>query len=234
VRTRAEYGICRGLGFDAFQGRYFAEPVVITGAAVPTYRFRALSLLAAGDATSFEKLERVISEDPGLSLKLVKLANSAFFGGRHRAGTIRRALMTLGSVAVRRWATMMVLAGVSDRPSDLLEFGLMRARLCELVAARTPGADTDRAFTVGLFSVVDSLLGVRMPTLLEDLPFDERTTRALGEHQGPEGRLLAGVLAYEAGDFDRCVQSGVRLIDIAYAYREALDWTDGALVQLTA
>ena len=233
VRTRAEYGICRGLGFDAFQGRYFAEPVVITGAAVPTYRFRALSLLAAGDATSFEKLERVISEDPGLSLKLVKLANSAFFGGRHRAGTIRRALMTLGSVAVRRWATMMVLAGVSDRPSDLLEFGLLRARLCELVATRTAGADTDRAFTVGLFSVVDSLLGVRMPTLLEELPFDERTTRALSEHQGPEGRLLAGVLAYEAGDFDRCVQSGVRLIDIAYAYREALDWTDGALVQLT-
>ena len=72
-----------------------------------------------------------------------------------------------------------------------------------------------------------------MPTLLDELPFDERTTRALGEHQGPEGRLLAGVLAYEAGDFDGCVQSGVRLIDIAYAYREALDWTDGALVQLT-
>ena len=234
VQTREQYGICRGLGFDAFQGQYFAEPVVIAGAAVPTYRFRALSMLAAGEATSFEQLERVISEDPGLSLKLVKLANSAFFGGRHRAGTIRQALMTLGSVAVRRWATMMVLAGVSDRPSHLLELGLLRARLCELVAARTPGTETDRAFTVGLFSVVDSLLGVRMETLLADLPFDERTSRALGEHQGPEGRLLEGVLAYEAGDFDRCVQTGVSLVDIAHAYGEALDWTDGALVQLTA
>jgi EAL and modified HD-GYP domain-containing signal transduction protein len=81
---------------------------------------------------------------------------------------------------------------------------------------------------------VDSLLGVRMPTLLEDLPFDERTSRALGEHEGPEGRLLAGVLAYEAGDFDRCVQTGVSLVDIAHAYGEALDWTDGALIQLTA
>ena len=230
VQTREQYGICRGLGFDAFQGQYFAEPVVIAGAAVPTYRFRALSMLAAGEATSFEQLERVITEDPGLSLKLVKLANSAFFGGRHRAGTIRQALMTLGSVAVRRWATMMVLAGVSDRPSHLLELGLLRARLCELVAARTPGTETDRAFTVGLFSVVDSLLGVRMPTLLEELPFDERTTRALSEHQGPEGR----VLAYEAGDFDRCVQTGVSLVDIAHAYGEALDWTDGALIQLTA
>ena len=47
-------------------------------------------MLAAGDATSFEQLERVISEDPGLSLKLVKLANSAFFGGRHRSARSAR------------------------------------------------------------------------------------------------------------------------------------------------
>jgi EAL and modified HD-GYP domain-containing signal transduction protein len=234
VQTRDAYHLCRDLGFDAFQGRYFAEPVIVRGSSAPTYRLRALSLLAQGEATSFEQLERVIAEDPGLSLKLMKLANSAFFAGRHAVGSIRQALMVLGSVTVRRWATLLVLAGVGDRPSHLLELGLLRARLCELVAARTPGTETDRAFTVGLFSVVDSLLGMRMPALLADLPFDERTTQALGEQAGPEGRLLAGVLAYESGDFDRCAQSGVGLVDIAMAYREALDWTDGALVQLTA
>jgi EAL and modified HD-GYP domain-containing signal transduction protein len=234
VETRAAYGLCRGLGFDAFQGRYFAEPVVITGASAPTYRLGALSLLAQGSSTSFEQLERVIAEDPGLSLKLVKLANSAFFNRRHPVGSIRQALMALGSVAVRRWATLLVLAGVSDRPSHLLELGLLRARLCELVAGRTAGAETDRAFTVGLFSVADSLLGTRMPNLLADLPFDERTSRALGEHEGPEGRLLAGVLSYEAGDFDACASSGVSLVDIARAYGDALDWSDGTLSQLTA
>ena len=234
VQTREAYHVCRELGFDAFQGKYFAEPVVVRGNSAPTYRLRALSLLAQGETTSFEQLERVIAEDPGLSLKLMKLANSAFFAGRHAVGSIRQALLVLGSVAVRRWATLLVLAGVSDRPSHLLELGLLRARLCELVAARIPGAETDRAFTVGLFSVVDSLLGMRMPALLADLPFDERTQQALGEHAGPEGRLLAGVLAYENGDFERCAQSGVGLVDIAMAYREALDWTNGALVQLTA
>jgi EAL and modified HD-GYP domain-containing signal transduction protein len=233
VTDRRVYGVCRGLGFDAFQGEYFAEPVIIKGAATPTYRLRALSMLAAGDATSFEQLERMISEDPGLALKLVKLANSAFYGGRRRVGSIREALMVMGSVAVRRWATLLVLAGISDRPSHLLELGLLRARLCELVSARV-GGEPDRAFTVGLFSVVDSMLGVRMTTLLSDLPFDERTTKALGAHEGPEGRILAGVLAYEKGDFEGCVQAGVSLRDIAHAFGEALDWTDGALVQLTA
>jgi EAL and modified HD-GYP domain-containing signal transduction protein len=235
VETREDYLACLERGFDAFQGSYFAEPVVVEGSSAPTYRLRALSLLARpGSATTFEQLERVIAEDPGLSLKLVKLANSAFFGGRQPVGSIRQALMALGSVAVSRWATLLTLAGVSDRPSDLLEVGLLRARLCELIASRAPGVETDRAFTVGLFSIVDALLGTRMPALLEDLPFDERTTRALGEHEGPEGRLLAGVLAYERGDFDGAVQHGVSLVEIALAYREALDWTNGALVQLTA
>ncbi|MDA0173822.1 HDOD domain-containing protein [Solirubrobacter taibaiensis] len=234
VPTRAVYGFCRGLGFDAFQGQYFAEPVVVQGASVPTYRLRALSMLAAGDAATFEQLERVIAEDPGLALKLVKLANSAFYGGRHPVGTIKQALMALGTTTVRRWAALLALAGVNDRPSHLLETGLLRARLCELVASRTDGAEPDRGFTVGLFSVVDSLLGMRMPDLLAELPFDERTTRALGGHEGPEGKVLAGVLAYEAGEFDKCVQTGVSLVDIAKAYGEALDWTDGALVQLSS
>ncbi|MBE2316485.1 HDOD domain-containing protein [Solirubrobacter sp. CPCC 204708] len=233
VPTRAVYGFCRGLGFDAFQGQYFAEPVIVQGASVPTYRLRALSMLAAGEAATFEQLERVIAEDPGLSLKLVKLANSAFYGGRHPVGTIRQALMALGTATVRRWAALLALAGVNDRPSHLLETGLLRARLCELVAARTAGAEAERGFTVGLFSVVDSLMGMRMPDLLGELPFDERTTRALGAHEGPEGKVLAGVLAYEAGEFDKCVQTGVSLVDIAHAYGEALDWTDGALVQLS-
>ena len=232
VDTRREYELCRGLGFDAFQGRFFAEPAIVDGAPVPTYRLRALSMLAAREATSFEQIERVIMEDPGLSLKLLKLANSAYHGGRHRVGTVRQALMALGSVAVRRWAALFTLAGVTDRPSHLLELGLLRARLCELVAARTPGAEADRAFTVGLFSVVDSLLGTRMSLLLDELPFDERTALALAGHAGPEGRLLAGVLAYEAGDFDGCVRHGVRLVDLALAYGEALDWTDGTLVSL--
>ena len=234
VSTRAVYGFCRGLGFDAFQGQYFAEPVVVQGASVPTYRLRALSMLAAGDAATFEQLERVIAEDPGLALKLVKLANSAFYGGRHPVGTIKQALMALGTTTVRRWAALLALAGVNDRPSHLLETGLLRARLCELVASRTDGAEPDRGFTVGLFSVVDSLLGMRMPDLLSELPFDERTTVALGAHEGPEGKVLAGVLAYEAGEFDKCVQTGVSLVDIAHAYGEALDWTDGALVQLSS
>jgi c-di-GMP phosphodiesterase len=233
VETRAAYDDCRALGFDGFQGRFFSEPARLTGSSAPTYRLRALSMLAArGDLSSFESLERVIVEDPGLSHKLVRLANSAFFGTRHPVGSIRQALLMLGSVAVRRWATLLVLAGVTDRPNHLLELGLTRARLCELIALRDGDAEPERAFTVGLFSVVDALLRMPMPQLLEELPFDDRTRHALSDRVGPEGRILAGVLAYESGDFETCSTSGVSLLDIARAYRDAIDWTTDAAMQL--
>ncbi len=234
VDSRADYEACIALGFDLFQGRFFAEPVMLTGTPAPTYRLRALSMLVQRDVTSFEQLERVIEEDPGLSHKLVRLANSAFFGRRHPVGSIHQALMALGSVAVRRWAMLLVLGGVTDHPHHLLELGLLRARLCELVAARQPEAEADRAFTAGLFSVVDALLGVSMPHLLAELPFDERMARALAEHEGPEGRVLAGVLSYERGDFAGVLKYGLSLMDIAHAYREALDWTTDAAVALSA
>ena len=40
------------------------------------------------------------------------------------------------------------------------------------------------------------------------------------------------MLAYERGDFDGCAHAGVGLVEIAVAYGEALDWTDGALIQI--
>jgi len=46
VQTRAQYDDCRALGFDGFQGRFFAEPARLLGTSAPTYRLRALSMIA--------------------------------------------------------------------------------------------------------------------------------------------------------------------------------------------
>jgi EAL and modified HD-GYP domain-containing signal transduction protein len=233
VETREEYEACRAMGFDGFQGYFFAEPAVVSGRTAPTHRLGVLTQLVAPDRqASFEEIERVISQDAGLSHKLVRLASSAFVGARQQVSSVRQALILLGTVAVRRWAMLLALSGLTDRPQHLLNVGLVRARLCELLADAHPLAVPDRAFTVGLFSVVDALLGKPMQALLDELPFDSRITHALLDHDGPEGRLLAAVLAYERGDFNDVARFGVGLPVVAGAYREAIDWADGLTVQL--
>jgi EAL and modified HD-GYP domain-containing signal transduction protein len=225
VDTREDYDVCRALGFDQFQGLFFAQPALIEGRSGPTHRLGTLSaLVAPGARAGFEQLERMISQDAGLAHKLVRLSNSAFIGVRQEVSSVRQALMLLGTVAVRRWAMLLVLAGLNDRPHHLLGLGLLRARLCELLA--TGDAEPERAFTVGLFSVVDGLLATPMSELLEDLPFDGRTRDALLHQDGPEGRLLESVLAYENGHFEVCARAGLALAEVGRAYREAVAWTE--------
>jgi c-di-GMP phosphodiesterase len=225
VETRAEYEHCHALGFDAFQGYFFAQPVLVEGGTVPTHRLRGLAAVAQmGEGATFEELERLISQDAGLAYKLVRLANSAYVGSRSRVASVRGALTLMGTVNVRRWSMLLALAGLTDRPQHLLATGLLRARQCELLARRP--VDPAVAFTAGLFSILPALAGSTMEALVAGLPFDARMSGALLDQSGEEGALLAGVLAFERGDFDACESHGVDLLQLAEVYRAALAWVE--------
>jgi EAL and modified HD-GYP domain-containing signal transduction protein len=225
VETRAEYEHCRALGFDGFQGYFFAEPLLVEGGTVPTHRLAGIAALAqAGDDVSFEELERLITQDAGLAYKLVRLANSAYVGSRSSVSSVHEALTLMGTVNVRRWAVLLALAGLTDRPLHLLHTGLLRARQCELLARRP--VDPAVAFTVGLFSILPALVGTTMEALVDGLPFDAAVSGALLEQVGEEGALLAAVLAFERGDFEACESFGIDLLELAEVYRAALAWVE--------
>ena len=225
VETRAEYEHCRALGLDGFQGYFFAQPLLVEGGTVPTHQLAGLASLAqAGDDATFEELERLISQDAGLAYKLVRLANSAHVGSRSAVSSVHGALTLMGTSNVRRWSMLLALAGLTDRPQHLLAIGLLRARQCELLARRP--VEPAVAFTVGLFSILPALAGMTMEALVGGLPFDEAVSGALLEHAGEEGALLAGVLAFERGDFEACGSFGIDLLEVAEVYRAALAWVE--------
>jgi EAL and modified HD-GYP domain-containing signal transduction protein len=229
VETPQQYEATRALEFDAYQGQYFAASRPVQEAVAPTHRLGALVSLTHGTAgASLEDLERHICEDPGLSYRFVRLANSAFYGGRTPVGSIRQALMRLGATAVSEWIILFALSKMTDRPQQLLNTAVHRARLCELLAHEHPDTIPDRAFGAGLFSVLDALLGRPMGELIAELCLDDRLASAITDHGGPEGRLLAAVLAYERGDFAACAQCGARLVEVANAYWHAAWWADYA------
>jgi c-di-GMP phosphodiesterase len=227
VETPEQYEATRALDFDAYQGQFFAAWRSIREDAAPTHRLGALVSLTHGTAgASLEDLERHIYEDPGLSYRFVRLANSAFYAGRTPVSSIRQALMRLGAAAVSRWIMLFALSEMTDRPQHLLNTAVHRARLCELLAREYPDTDPERAFGAGLFSVLDALLGRPMRELIADLCLDDRLAAAITDHRGPEGRLLAAVMAYERADFAACAQCDVQLVNVANAYRHAAEWAD--------
>jgi EAL and modified HD-GYP domain-containing signal transduction protein len=229
VPDHAAFERCRELGFTYFEGEYFSQPRVFKSKSVATAglgSLRRLSELTAGDV-SFEDLERIISSDVGLSLKLLRYVNSAFFALPRTISSVREALSMLGVRTVRKWATVMAISSIPDVPDELVALGLRRAHMCEILAGQAASGERDTLFTIGLFSVADALLSVPMEEVLESLPFTDEIRDALLRHEGPKGELLATVVAYERGEFPT-LEPAEATPTVAGAYREALEWADEA------
>ena len=87
---------------------------------------------------SSRQLERLIGRDVGLSFRLLRYINSAFFGLRFEISSIGQALALLGVENLRRWATLTVLASIDGKPPELTVTALVRARFCELAGEQLP------------------------------------------------------------------------------------------------
>ncbi len=229
VGDHAAFERCKKLGFTYFQGDYFAQPRTFKHRGVATAgmgSLRRLSELTAGDI-SFEDLDRIISADVGLSLKLLRYINSAFFAMPRTVGSVHEALNMLGVRTVRRWATVMVLSSIPDVPGELVALALRRAHMCEILAGSALPEERETLFTIGLFSVADALLDSPMSEVLDSLPFTDEIQTALLRREGPKGELLAAVTSYERGEFPTLPSSG-SAPSLAGAYRSALEWADEA------
>lgn len=230
VEDHDELDICLAHGFDLLQGYFFCRPRVVSERAVEVGRVGSARLAATLHApdVDFDVVQDVISRDVGLSYNLLRFINSAFFSLPRRVESIRDALSLLGLLNVRKWATLMALADVGDKPRELVVTGLVRARMCELLARAYAYDDPEGFFTTGLFSVVDALTDTSMVVLLASLPLSQEIISALLNYEGPRGRILRGVLAYERGNFaqlDGLTPPGRPLADL---YAEAVEWATEA------
>src|SRR5829696_10348477 len=230
VESAADFERCRAHGFSYFKGDFFAKPRLVTHRGVGTggvSSLRALGELSAADA-SFEDLERIISSDLGLSLKLLRYVNSACFALPRNIGSVREALTLLGTRTVRRWATVMAMSAMPNAPHELVSIALHRARMCEMLAGSALPEERETLFTIGLFSVSDGLMGAPMEEVLESLPFSDEIRAALLRQEGPKGELLSAVIAYERGQFPSQPAASDPGVSLPGVYRAALEWADEA------
>jgi EAL and modified HD-GYP domain-containing signal transduction protein len=233
VEDRATFEACRDLGYELFQGYFFCKPEIVQGREIPTSASSSLAdiaVLSRADAT-FEEIEAIVTRDPGLALRLLRLLNSAAYSLRRRITSVHDAVTMLGARTVRQWAMMLVLGGISANCDELVPTALSRAHTLQRLAERRDG-DTDVAFSVGLLSVADALLGVSMAEALEGLPLDDRVSDALLHRAGPDGAALTAVLDYEWG-MNPVGDPGAHDA-LGECYAEALRWSLRTAASATA
>lgn len=226
VETEADHRRCLELGFELFQGYFFARPAPVEGQTMragPLATLRLAALVQSPDL-DLDRIEAEIHKDAALGYRLLRHLNSAFFALPRPVRSIRDALVMLDEVSVRRWATVVVLAGLTGKPPELLVLALVRARTCELVAGSLREGSPEEAFVTGLLSVADALADAPIVETLAQLPLTPRLRAAILEGKGVEGQILRAVQAFERGE---PVEGGLGTA-VGAAYVDALAWSTEA------
>jgi EAL and modified HD-GYP domain-containing signal transduction protein len=202
IETVEEFEKLRPMGFDLYQGYFFARPKIISGRKLPGNKMALIELAAKihHPDIDMDELNERVSQDVSLSVKTLRYVNSPANGLRAPAETIRQAISLLGISKLKNWVTILSMAAVDDKPSELIKLALLRARMCELLAQSAKLAQRDAFFTVGMFSVLDALLDSDMKTVLDSLPLQIGMRDALIDHSGPQGEALVCVRKLETGD----------------------------------
>jgi EAL and modified HD-GYP domain-containing signal transduction protein len=228
VETPEEFKLCHELGFDLFQGYFLARPEIVKGRKMETSELSVLHLIAEvqNPDTDIEKLVEVISRDPMLSFKLLKLVNSAAFRRSKEIESIKNAVLVLGLNRVKGWASLLALSKLSNKPEALQETAFIRALACEKIAERLSPNLRDSFYTVGLLSSLDAFFNQPLETILKELPIDDTLKKALTQHEGLPGLALNTTLNFEQSkldsiDWDKLASMNLTPSDINSIYYQA-------------
>jgi c-di-GMP-related signal transduction protein len=177
VETDEQFRRCAQIGYDYFQGYFFCRPQIVARRSVPANKIVYLQLLAAANEPFFnlQKISKLFRRDVSLSYRLLRYLNSPVFGFRSAIRSIPYALTLLGERPLRKWISLVSVACLGDEVADgLLRLPLLRARFCELIGLRVEmHRETNELFLLGLLSVMDALLNMRMSDVLAEVPVDE-------------------------------------------------------------
>ena len=235
VETQESFNIFRDMGFDYFQGYFFARPMSVSNKNLPTSKLTLVELMGASSSESFdvESINNVIEHDVGLSYMLLRFINNPMINKRYKITSLRHALNYMGEVEIKKFIALLALANLSDdKPLELLHLSLVRGRFCDLVGTeKNIGSNPPTAFLVGLFSMLDALLDQKMESLIEKLPLVDEVKEALCGSQNDLSMYLMLVKAFESGNWLKVIRiSKILELDqklLHSLFNEAILWGNG-------
>lgn len=233
VETAAQHKQAAALGVRLFQGYWFSKPVVETSQSIrPAHAVIIQLINAVRRQATTEQIEAVLKRDATLSFNLLRYINSSGFGLSTEITSFRHAVMILGLQKLFRWAALLLtLSREGGVPPAVGQMAIVRGRLMELLAAELlPPDERDNAFVTGVFSLLDTMLGIPMEKALGAVSLPDAITDALLHQKGPMAPILALTVACETVDDANFARLAHELTltnhQINWAHLQALAWAE--------
>ena len=228
VDTAAAFARARDAGALYFDGRsqLDAPPPTAKPAINPAHAVILELIGAVQKEAEPREIEAIFKRDVTLSFKLMRFINSASFGLTSRVDSVRHALSIMGYQQLFKWLSLLASTAGSGASPALTQSAMTRARLMELLGAKIMDRrDQDYLFITGMFSLLDRIMQMPLPAILERVNLPEGVIQALLEGDGRYARFLALARACEGEPLPEgghYADIDVKAVNLAHL--EAIEW----------
>ncbi len=189
-------------------GKLTPEAILRHGGELPALPKAACHIMAVIEdpGTTATKLEHALAMDQALTAKVLRIANSPFYGAVREITTVSEAIVRLGFVAIRNWTLVAAARSVFLSPGAGMLYqkiwhqSVMSAMAGQLVGQALGRCNPDSVFIGGLMQNIGQLILARShPELFQEildksaehgLPYHVVELGSLGFDHGELGALL--------------------------------------------
>lgn len=232
INTRSDFEACKALGFDLYQGTFFANPETLANNRVDPGRMRVMDIFnLVMNKADVAQIEDAFKHDVALCYSLLCYINSVGTGLQYKVSSIKNAVMLLGYDFLWRWLSLLIYAGIdlSAAQRVLLSTAIIRGRLTELLGQmKLPEKESNSLFVVGVFSLIDALMGVPIDKALARLNLPDDIARAISQREGKYAPFFKLALAFESSNLplaeSLCAELDIDLSAASRAHLAAIEW----------
>ena len=177
------------------------------------------------------QIEDAFKHDVALCYSLLCYINSVGIGLHYKVSSIKNAVMVLGYDFLWRWLSLLIYTGIdlSAAQRVLLSTAIIRGRLTELLGQmKLPEKEANSLFVVGIFSLLDVLMGVPIEQALARLNLPKEINQAITEREGKYAAYFELALAFESNNLalaERlCTALDIDLTAASRAHLAAIEW----------
>ncbi len=199
VKNREVYELVRET-CDYFQGDYLQPAVPVeTLKIVPYLRSTLLRLLVMlNTARTPSEFSRVIGTDAGMTAKLLRFLNSAFFALRQPVSSVDQACIYFGLKNIKNFILVLSLNDYASVENlNLWKSSLVRARLMEELMKKAEPDRSGEAYLIGLLSNIEKMIGVEIASFLREVKADSYVIEAFTNPSSTQHRMLKTAIRIE-------------------------------------
>lgn len=239
VETVEEYNKAYELGYDYFQGYFFSKPQVVKSKSTSGIKYQYLRIKEEmqKEEPDFGEIERIIESDVDMSYKILKLVNT--FSLTSEVSSIRHAISILGLKEIDKWLNFIMLQNFTkEKPSELVKMSVIRSKFAELIAMNSNKRNQRyQASLIGLFSLIDAILGKTKEKVLSEIPMIEDVKKAIMlDKSSTLYPIMDIILSYEEAEWDKIDEISKEIqLDVNKVpelYLQAIKWADDYLLKI--